>query len=92
MERCDFSSNESVIKMIFEKLRDLYKSAIGAEELYVAPENINLEMIDLNNFGDIEKIEEEISSILKFINKEEFLILNRIFFYCLRISDGDFGF
>lgn len=92
IERCDFSSNEAVLKMLYEKFENLYKLTIGAKNLYVPPENIDLNMIDLENFGDTEKIEDEISAILKFINKEEFLQMNRIFFYCMRISDGDFQF
>lgn len=47
MERCDFSSNDSVLKMYFEKMVALYKMAIGAKKLYVPAENVRLDMIDL---------------------------------------------
>lgn len=92
MERCDFSSNDQVLKMIFEKIETLYKSTIGAKNLSVPHENIDLDIIDFENFGDIELIEDQISSILKFVNKEEFLIMNKVFFYCMRVSEGDFQF
>ncbi len=92
MERCDFSSNDQVLKMVFEKIETLYKSTIGAKNLSVPLENIDLDLIDFENFGDIDLIDDQISIILKFVNKEEFLILNKIFFYCMRVSDGDFQF
>ena len=90
MERCDFSSNDSVLKMLFENISNIYKMIIGAKSLYVPAENIDFDVIDLENFGDTEKIEDEISKILKFVNKEELLIMNKVFFYCMRISEGDF--
>lgn len=78
--------------MIFEKYTALYEAAIGSESLSLPSENLDLNFIDLEAFADIEKIEDRISDILKYVNKEEFLLMNKIFFYCMRVSEGDFQF
>lgn len=78
--------------MIFDKFAELYLLVVGTDSLCLPSENLDMNFIDLENFGDLEKIEDKISDILKYVNKEEFLLMNKIFFYCMRVSDGDFQF
>ena len=92
IERCDFSSNEQVLKMIFDKFVELYLIVAGCESLSLPSENLDMNFIDLEQFGDVEKLEDKVSDILKYVNKEEFFLMNKIFFYCMRVSDGDFQF
>ena len=46
----------------------------------------------VKDFAKLEEVEDLIDILLKFVNKEELMFMNKIYYYCMKVSNNDFQF